>query len=147
MDFLIFHCINGGARGKGGPLSFRVTEVNRKKKQSLSRKRTAASLKLTLVLLRLPRVIQLFPQIGMLQSPRHNTHWGLTGGDKSDQSKLEGVSAVGDSAHTHTQAGVEHYETLAVFGLLAAVLFGSTQAFVCSCMHGSIQQQLPAGRA
>lgn len=31
------------------------------------------------------------------------THQGLTGGDKSDQSKLEGVSAVGDSAHTHMQ--------------------------------------------
>lgn len=65
---------------------------------------------------------------------------------KSEQSKLEGVRAVGDSAHgAHTE--VEYYETLAVFGLLAAAHFGSTQAFVCSRMHGSIQQQLPSHRA
>lgn len=92
--------------------------------------------------LHLPWVIWLFCLDCVAAAPRHGAHWGPLGADKSEQSELEGVRAVGDSAHAHT--GVEHYETLAVFGLLAAAHFGSTQAFVCSCMHGSIQEQLPS---
>lgn len=92
--------------------------------------------------LHLPWVIWLFCLDRVAAAPRHGAHWEPLGADKSEQSELEGVRAVGDSAHAHT--GVEHYETLAVFGLLTAAHFGSTQAFVCSCMHGSIQEQLPS---
>lgn len=41
---------------------------------------------------------------------------------------------------THTHTGVEYYETWAVFGLFAAVHFGSTHAFVFSCSAWQLEE-------
>lgn len=49
---------------------------------------------------------------------------------------MEGSRTVGDSTcmHSHRQAGVEHYETLAVFVLLAAAAAAHTALFAAACM-------------